>query len=508
MNSSRTSGSAIYVSSSLIVVKRRCIYDEIPHLKKPGNAKLLFLAYSNILPEHEQEKVTEWLVSEAGLALYEQLVLDFRQRQSGAQLALVLTAIVICWRLNPDLRDRDENPISDSFFTDTKELLQGLPVANSDRIFQKLIFAMIERLRCDPLANHHLITFLTSSLNLDYDAAEPVDSLIQGYVEMRMGSWCLQELPHSLALVVLGIGSPEPMWKPGSCATVVPWRSSSLLCAAHLSISSAGLTNFHPDYCQFTWVDDIAVSQDRSLLDLLAFEEAQQHVLNVEYCGDGAFELCVFKSAAVCVQRHLLTAIPTANITFDRDILKNPSKDAPQMIDGEATGDFQDLFIMRATRVVERSRMVAPSNLIQLAARFYAYQLELLFDSALFPTYWGFLGDFSDACCLVQACIDGLMSHSWRGPRWRASASAGNIFVWKENTASDHCWNDGIGWETRSADGFEVAKTLSGCGMWRKKARISIQGDVYHVVGYYRAVDAGGLSRPSASFARFVDTAS
>ena len=70
----------------------------------------------------------------------------------------------------------------------------------------------------------------------------------------------------------------------------------------------------------FICIYDIDVSQDQRSLGLLAFERAEQRVLNVECQGNGSWELCVFKSAATSVRTHTLAVVPTARITISEGV--------------------------------------------------------------------------------------------------------------------------------------------------------------------------------------------
>lgn len=260
------------------------------------------------------------------------------------------------------------------------------------------------------------------------------------------------------------------------------------------SISSLEPTRIlQPDYYGFMGVNDISISQDEILLDILSSQIGRQHVLNVECRGDGSWEVCVLKPEASTLRSKILRTIPNANITMHENPFKPTFDDMKLQPCKEVNRIWRDLWVRRATCVIGRSRALEPDHPTRYAAYVYAYYLELFFGASLIPTHRGYLRTIDDASCLVQACLNGWISHSWRGPRGRRAALSGSIFVWKETSASINDWHDGLEWTIERENGFEVATALDLSGLKRKTVSIASEGDFYHVVGYYKDVDMEGL---------------
>jgi hypothetical protein len=78
-----------------------------------------------------------------------------------------------------------------------------------------------------------------------------------------------------------------------------------------------------------------------------------------------------------------------------------------------------------------------------------------------------------------------------------AAAISGNIFVWEANVTGIDCWEDGMEWNIREEDGFEVGEAIDGSGLMKKTISIPESGRIHHVVSYSTASDARTL-RPVA----------
>lgn len=133
-----------------------------------------------------------------------------------------------------------------------------------------------------------------------------------------------------------------------------------------------------------------------------------------------------------------------------------------------------------------------------VAARYYVYRLNIIFgfDVPLIPTYQGFVKSLREAAYLVEACLHGELTHSYRGPRDGEATISGNIFIWERNSTGIDDWRDGMEWAVREEEGFDVGEAKVGSGLMKKTVCIPDCGAEHHVVSYYTAWDAQTLDGP------------
>ena len=104
-----------------------------------------------------------------------------------------------------------------------------------------------------------------------------------------------------------------------------------------------------------------------------------------------------------------------------------------------------------------------------------------------------------DAFYLLETILRGKLVHSYQRPRDGEATISGNVFVWEENSIGIDRWRDGMEWNVREEDGFEVGEAIDGSGLMKKTISIPAYGAIYHVVSYCKAGDAPTLARPSRS---------
>lgn len=80
------------------------------------------------------------------------------------------------------------------------------------------------------------------------------------------------------------------------------------------------------------------------------------------------------------------------------------------------------------------------------------------------PTYRGYLASTLDALVLIEACLDGILSHVPRRPQDRERPDlikSGNIFIYEENASGIKRWTDGVNWSpSRILGNFLIYREL------------------------------------------------
>lgn len=80
------------------------------------------------------------------------------------------------------------------------------------------------------------------------------------------------------------------------------------------------------------------------------------------------------------------------------------------------------------------------------------------------PTYHGYLSSTLDALVLIEACLQGLLSHVPRRPQDRERPElirSGNIFIYEENASGIKRWTDGVNWSpSRILGNFLIYREL------------------------------------------------
>jgi hypothetical protein len=80
-----------------------------------------------------------------------------------------------------------------------------------------------------------------------------------------------------------------------------------------------------------------------------------------------------------------------------------------------------------------------------------------------------------DAFYLLKTILRGKLVHLCQRPRDGEVTISGNVFVWEENSTGIDRWRDGMEWNVREEDGFEVGEAIDGFGLMKKT--ISVNGD-------------------------------
>ena len=220
--------------------------------------------------------------------------------------------------------------------------------------------------------------------------------------------------------------------------------------------------------------------------------------------SNGTWEICVRKSHCHIFHDTLGKIFPNSSVDLDYDPCEPTANDVELWGRDAAKKLYQDWFSQRATRIIEEGWPAA--------ATYYTYLLELKrrpheatagsispqsFNRPLAPTYRGYLQNKADVVYLLEHCLQGKLTHSWRGPRDDEAAVSGNIFVWEAKSAGIDHWRDGLEWNVREKDGFEVGEATNGSGLMKKTASISARGVAHRMVSYYTEEDAPTLARPS-----------
>lgn len=143
-----------------------------------------------------------------------------------AQLALIMAAMLIYRRLNPDFSDNSKQPITGSYVADLDALLRGDRLGNSGGVSEPMVFALARELRSLGESFEDLRTFLETILDREYPPLHVSEGFRDEYIRLRM-----KGLLHDSAIAELaGLRLPELRGKDDN-------RSD----AAHPELSIQGL---------------------------------------------------------------------------------------------------------------------------------------------------------------------------------------------------------------------------------------------------------------------------
>jgi hypothetical protein len=86
-------------------------------------------------------------------------------------------------------------------------------------------------------------------------------------------------------------------------------------------------------------------------------------------------------------------------------------------------------------------------------------------NSCMAPTWTGFIHSTADAVVVLEACLQGRLSHIPRRPHDRERATiivSGNVFIYEENASGIKRWTDGVTWSpSRIMGNFLVYRELN-----------------------------------------------
>jgi hypothetical protein len=86
-------------------------------------------------------------------------------------------------------------------------------------------------------------------------------------------------------------------------------------------------------------------------------------------------------------------------------------------------------------------------------------------NSCMAPTWSGFIHSTMDALFVLEACLQGKLSHIPRRPHDRERANiitSGNVFIYEENASGIKRWTDGVTWSpSRIMGNFLVYRELN-----------------------------------------------
>lgn len=133
------------------------------------------------------------------------LVEKFQERQSVAQLTLIIAALVRYRRIYPDSLDGSDKPITGSYITDLDAFLRGSSLGNSGKVAERMAFALSRTLQSlgeesEELARGYrdLATFLEITLDREHPSLHFFDGLSDGYMRLKV-----KRLLHETAIMKL-----------------------------------------------------------------------------------------------------------------------------------------------------------------------------------------------------------------------------------------------------------------------------------------------------------------
>lgn len=116
--------------------------------------------------------------------------------------------------------------------------------------------------------------------------------------------------------------------------------------------------------------------------------------------------------------------------------------------------------------------------------------------NGLHPTFRGLIRTKADLLRVVEACLQGTLSHSAREPRPKESNSlveAGNTFVYEENASGFRHWKDHFRWiSVEKEDGVEVFMCVP--LVLRKVTANIVWGNTTHFLVSYQPVTSSTMA--------------